>query len=213
MNYNKSLVVAVALLLSACQTIPGPVLNPESGWRRDEAYFDATKLKLEALKQWRYTAKIGITTPVVREVANMVWEFSDQSNDIRLFGPLGIGAVNLQFDQYGVMLSDNSGAQHRGHSAQDLLTDIVGWPIPIDALSSWLHVLPDSTAVYRYKLNQAATELTTLEQLGWQIKYSSYRLYGGGDSAVMRPRKITATKVLPDKSKLIVKLVSKSWAF
>ena len=211
MKIDRSLLLVAAMLLSACQTVPRSVPTEVSEWRRDAAYFDAATLELESFDSWRYTAKIGITTPTVREVANMVWEFSDQSNDIRLFGPLGIGAVNLQFDQFGVVLSDNSGVQHRGESAQGLLTQIVGWPIPIDALSSWLHALPDSEAIYRYKLNESGTEVVLLEQFGWQIKYSSYRLYGEGEMSALRPRKITATKTLPDKTKLVVKLVSKSW--
>lgn len=213
MTLSKGYLFLALLFLSACQTMPTsqPVADDVDLWRQDSVYFDATKARLDVLNKWRYAAKVGISSESVREVANLVWAFSDQANDIRLFGPLGLGAVNLQFDQYGVVLSDNSGVRHRGDSAQELLTDIVGWPIPIDALTHWLHVLPNPDSVYRYQLNETATEVTVLEQLGWQIEYSSYRLYGKEGSAVLLPRKIVATKALPNSSTLTIKLITKSW--
>ena len=201
--------------LSACQTwsVSKPPTEAAQVWRQDSAYFDSSRTRIESLQQWRYTAKVGITTPTVREVANIVWNIEGQANDVRLFGPLGIGAVSLKFDQYGAVLSDNAGVTHRGTSAQSLLTKVVGWPIPIDALNSWLHVLPKPGSVYRYQLNEAGTEVTQLDQLGWQIQYSSYRLYGQGEATALLPRKIVATKVLPNKDKMVVKLVTKSWVF
>ena len=53
---------------------------------------------------WRYSAKVGLTTPEVKEQANLIWEFRDQANNIRLFGPLGYGADKLQFDEYGCVV-------------------------------------------------------------------------------------------------------------
>jgi outer membrane lipoprotein LolB len=215
MKKLRVLTLLSLIFLSACQTWPSSksVVEADQYWHQDSVYFDSARARVEQLQQWRYTAKVGITTPTVREVANIVWSIEDQANDVRLFGPLGIGAVSLQFDQYGAALSDNGGLIHRGGSAQSLLTKIVGWPIPIDALSSWLHVLPKPGSVYRYRLNEIGTEVTQLDQLGWQIQYSSYRLYGEGDSAALLPRKIVATKVLPNQEKMVVKLVTKSWAF
>ena len=68
----------------------------------------------DSLPVWRYSAKVGISTPVAREQANLVWQFADQSNQVRLFGPLGVGAIKIEFDQYGVVLSDNRSVLHRG---------------------------------------------------------------------------------------------------
>lgn len=214
MTLLKISVFLSIILLSACQTLPKSKPLADSGqWLQDQAYFDAAEARVGALNQWRYSAKMGITTPTLSEVANIVWSFDDQANDVRLFGPLGIGAVTLQFDQYGVVLSDNSGVKHRGDSAQALLTKIVGWPIPIDALNRWLHVLPKPGSVYRYQLNESGSEVTTLEQLGWQIQYSSYRVYGEAGDAALLPRKIIASKELPDQTTLKVKLITKSWVF
>ena len=181
-------------------------------WLNDVAYFSERAEFASRHAAWRYSAKVGVSTPQAKEQANLVWEFRDQANDIRLFGPLGVGAIKLQFDDYGVALSDNKGLLHRGDNAEELLTRIVGWPIPIDALGSWIFVMPANDSVFRYQLDENQ-QLKLLEQQGWAIEYSAYKDYNGR----LMPRKIVATKLLANDSsdqidnKIVVKLITKSW--
>lgn len=216
------MVVVVACLAVGCQSVPQtPVSGP--AWLDKPGYFSERLQQAQQRTAWRYSAKVGLNTPQVKEQANLVWEFRDQANSIRLFGPLGMGAIKLQFDDHGVVLSDNKGLVHRGNSAEELLTRIVGWPIPVDALRSWMFVLPTKDAAYRYALDDDK-HVQYLEQLGWVIEYSSYKDYGGE----FMPRKIVATKILPNESanannstsknldssdgkKVVVKLITKSW--
>jgi len=164
------------------------------------------RLNQPLYRSWRYAAKVGVTTPALRQVANIVWDYSDQSNNIRLFGPLGVGLVKMQFDQYGVQLTDNRGRVHTGVSAEKLISDIAGWPIPIDALSQWLFVLPLDGAGYRYQLDGDGN-VALLEQLGWRIEYSDYQSYG----EKFLPRKIVANKPLNENGPVVVKLITKNW--
>jgi len=204
----------LAIFTTACQTLPEPrVVEPEIEWFDDEAYFVPRIDSTAQQTTWRYSAKVGISSPEVREQANLVWEYRDQANEVRLFGPLGVGAIKLQFDEYGVVLSDNKGLLHRGDSAEQLLTRIVGWPIPIDALSSWIFVMPATQSSFRYQLDDDQ-QIKRLEQLGWSIEYSAYKYYGDQ----LMPRKIVATKILPFDSddqadkQIVVKLITKSWS-
>ncbi len=206
-----------SLLVAACQSLPQPdVADHDSVWRNDLAHFSDGYRHIKSRQSWRYSAKVGLTTPDLREQANLVWENRDQNNTVRLFGPLGAGAVKLQFDNNGVVLSDNKGVLHRGNNAEQLLTRIVGWPIPIDALSFWMFAVPANGAAFRYTLdeNQRVSEL---EQLGWRISYSDYKEY---DDRIM-PRKIVASKQLSSEllngedntqnNKIVVKLITKNW--
>lgn len=211
--HRLCMVVIVSLLVAACQTLPQvPVSAPEQVWLDSPAYFSSRSEQRQQQSVWRYAAKVGLSTPQAKEQANLVWEFRDQANNIRLFGPLGVGAIKLQFDQYGVVLSDNKGVTHRGESAEELLTRIVGWPIPIDALSSWMFVLPAKDAAFRYQLDENR-QVKRLEQLGWLIEYSGYKDYDGR----LMPRKVIATKRLAQEGagdtddSVIVKLITKSW--
>lgn len=206
-NFVRSMLVIVVLsFLAACKTLTEKPSDDGAVWLNDANVFKQRQQQYAASNQWRYSAKVGLTAPQARESANLIWEYSDQANSIRLFGPLGMGSVRMQFDQYGVELLDNKGVVHRGDSAEQLLTNIVGWPIPIDALSRWLFVLPTENAVYRYQMD-VDKNVVLLEQLGWKIRYSSYKAYGER----FLPRKIVATKAISGGEPVVVKLITKAW--
>ena len=202
------LVTALAACASQPKIVPPTVELQTSEWRSDRQHFSKVTQALLETPFWRYTAKIGLRSNTIKESANLVWQMSDQSNSVRLFGPLGMGAVKLEFDQYGVQLSDNKGVVHQGENAQALLTDIIGWPLPIDALSRWLFLQPDLTQPFQYRLNDFG-ELDAIRQFGWQINYREYREYNGRQL----PRKLAAEKYF-DNTKLgavSVKLITKDW--
>ena len=202
--------IALTLTTSACQsTKVAPEKLPVAaqqwivGWQKPlvSASPDA--------EYWKYTAKIGIKTQALRESANVVWTYSDQSNSVQLFGPLGAGAIRLEFDQYGVQLSDSKGLMHSGDSAERLLTQLVGWPIPVDSLAYWIVAQADPQAAYRYILDEQG-RLSNLEQFGWKIMFSDYRTYGD----YVRPRRVSAIKKFADQRGLVsVKLIAKTWSY
>jgi len=206
----------IFLLISACQhkaVIESE--QPSQTWLNDTAYFDDRLIYIAKRDSWRYAAKVGVITPSQREQANLVWqrnsvESGERLNEVRLFGPLGVGAVRLNFDESGAVLNDQKGVEHYGQTAEQLLTRIVGWPIPIDALSSWLFALPYDSGPYRYQLDQGGN-LAVLEQFGWRIEYSTYRDYDGISIA----RKIVASRELlqsnsQELATVSVKLITKS---
>jgi outer membrane lipoprotein LolB len=197
--------------LTSCQTTMQPaVLSAEDTWQTGQSYFVQRGRDISQLQAWQYSAKIGLTTGQRSEQANLLWHYRDQSNEVNLYGPLGAGAVKLHFDQYGVELSDNKGSLHRGKSAEHLLSDIVGWPLPIEALSYWLFVMPAPDAAFQYNLDQQG-QVVSIRQFGWQIDFQDYRLYG----KQMLPRRLTATKqVGKNPGELVkVKLITKGWSW
>jgi len=190
-------------------------MTDAEGWLSDARYFEEQLARRGQAQNWRYAAKIGLTTPVLKEQANLVWQYDqaavgEHKNEVRLFGPLGVGAVRLQFDESGAVLFDQKGRAHYGDNAEQLLNRIVGWPIPVDALKAWLFLMPSDVAPFRYQLDQEM-HLATLEQLGWRIEYSAYRDFAGESM----PRKIVASRDLPkvdgqEAGAIIVKLITKS---
>ena len=214
---QRSLIAFLAICyLCACQTLPedskpqqsASSVSSEGKWLRDSEYFEVSLNKYRLSNTWKLTGKVGVKTSDLNESANIVWKFSDQSNQLRMFGPMGAGAIKLDFDRYGVQLSDNQGVLHRGNSAEELLTKIVGWPIPIDALAYWLFALPNPGHVFEYQLNPQG-QLSSLQQLGWQIDYSGYKSSGASQTDL--PGKLTAVKRLSNGQAITVKLVAKAW--
>ena len=130
LNMLKLLNVLILVAsLAACASQPKIISSsqelPISEWRSDRQYFAKVGKNLVDMPFWRYSGKIGLRSNSIKESANVVWQMSEQSNDVRLFGPLGMGSVKLEFDQYGVQLSDNEG--EITNKSQWLLI-IVGFP-------------------------------------------------------------------------------------
>ena len=207
-------VIFLVAVLTACATPRPPSSPQESPWRTSANFFAQQEADYQDLDSWRYMAKVGVTTAEGRDQASMDWSFVDQANSIRLYGPLGLGAVRIEFDDNGVVLADNKGVRHRGDNVQELLYQITGWPIPVDALTQWLFLLPNKDTTFRYRLNDQG-QLQTLEQMGWSIDYADYKDYSGK----LMPRKITATYIGSssvngsgaDESQVKVRLISKRW--
>ena len=202
------LIASLLILLTACQHIEPQ--QQEGEWLSDETYFVQRQTDFESQASWQYSAKVGVVTDQSQDQVNLVWDYSDEANRVRMFGPLGVGQVKLEFDQYGVQLSDSKGVLRRGlasqgMNAETLLTEITNLPIPIDALSYWLFVLPNPDHVFSYQLDEQGAVIG-LKQLGWQLSFSDYREYAGN----ILPRKLTAVR--DDQSQPVtVKLVTKAW--
>jgi outer membrane lipoprotein LolB len=214
--YKLFILVLMGVLLSACVhsnkiEIPsekGVLTDPAADWASDAAYFTDSASTFADTHFWRFDAKIGLRSNSISEQANVVWQASDRNNSVRIFGPLGVGTTRLEFNADGVSLRDKNGVVHKGRDAQTLLTRIIGWPLPIDALSNWLFLHPDLSKPFQYLVNEEG-QLVTLRQFGWQIEYSDYRDYQGRSL----PRKLFAIKEFQNSALglVSVKLVTKSW--
>jgi len=202
--------ILLVVMLSACQT-PPKLKSTESdqAWETSASIFKQAYLEHAALSQWRYSAKVGVITSEGAEQANMIWTYDAQDNNVvRLFGPLGIGAIKIEFDDQSVILSDRKGVLHQGNNAQQLLEEIIGLSIPVDALHYWLFSLPLPQQKYDYLLDEQK-QLGVLRQLGWVIKYSNYRDYSQINKHLAR--KIIATKQVTPEQTVSVTLIAKTW--
>ena len=200
------------VLLTACESIPKNKGQAETDvWLTNPEVFNQAYQNHSKRSQWRYSSKVGVVTPQESNQANMVWLFDNNvvsTNNVRLFGPLGIGAIRIEFDDQRVQLSDKNGVLHQGNSAQELLHRIVGWPIPVDALQYWLFSLPQPNQEYRYQLNEDQ-QLAVLKQFGWEVYYSGYREYYKGEGVLAR--KIVAKKQVTPEQDVKVTLITKTW--
>jgi len=216
-------ILILSLLLSACISAPKPV-PLKQGWRNDASEFIERQAWHSQQSSWKLSAKVGIKTPSLRESANLVWQVDGEQNTMRLFGPLGVGSIRVEFNQQQVLLTDSKGKAYRGQSAQQLLSDVTGWPIPIDALRYWLFALPAPDAAYQYQYEKGSApiegqleplkqNLGAIEQLGWSINYDRFAALSNDSPAL--PRKIIATRTeeyAGEQQTATVRLIIKSWS-
>lgn len=141
------------MLLAGCQSVPKPSIESSDEWVQADGRF-ATRTKVsESLIHWRYSAKASIKSQGKTDQFNLDWRFAEGAHSIRIFGPLGVGAVRLDYDGGEARLSDNDGVKYTGPDAASLLREITGLNLPINALQYWLFAVPAPDALAHYQLN------------------------------------------------------------
>ena len=199
-------IFAVILFLSACQTNKKLTEPPAQNWSSDVELFDDKRVLFDGFSNWKLNAKVGLKVEGKNESASMVWLKSGTQDSVRLFGPLGAKAVKLELSEKGALLTDDKGIEYRGLTANSLLEDVTGWPIPVDYMQSWILGLPDLDAPASFTLNE--TRLHELHQGGWYVVYS-YR--PNEKSAEFElPRRLVAQSKLMGRD-VELKIIVKSW--
>lgn len=125
-------------------------------------------------QNWVLQGKIGVKTPEQTGSASLYWRQQGDVYHIRLFGPLGIGAVELNGNPNLVTYTDNHRKIYQSHSAELLLKQNADWQIPINNLKYWVCALPVSDIPSQKSYN-TQHQLISLQQQGWKIDYSSYQ--------------------------------------
>jgi len=110
----------------------------------------------KASEHWRLEGKIAMQNDGKMETASLDWQQNYQQYQIRIFGPLGLGAVELDGNPQGVTLTDNNGKIYQAASAEMLSQQILGYPLPIEDLVYWLK------------------GVKTKHYHGWSVHYLSY---------------------------------------
>ena len=162
--------IAPALLaLAGCSTLPkAPVTStatPQS-LVRTQTLGKADRFSLEAKLAVQYAGK-GYT-------ARLLWRHQADSDDLRIFSPLGQQVAWIQRSASGVTLTDQQGKQHQAADVASLTERLLGWRLPLSGLSQWVLGLPHTGSPYQasYLANGAPQ---TLQQEGWQIEYDEYQ--------------------------------------
>lgn len=235
-QFRRAGYLLLALFLSGCQSVPKQADVASHPWLLAGDEFAGRALTIAALEQWHYSAKALIKSANGSDQFNLDWRYANGQHSIHLFGPLGAGAVRLDYSANEARLSDNKGELYVGPDAATLLTEITGLTLPIYALEFWLFAIPSPNAVARYQLGSASKqEVFRIRQLGWETTFSDYQAWGtetelapinhpqqvaptaaaeqSTTELVRLPRRITATGRGPDGSAVEVRIVSKLWQF
>ncbi len=164
---RRLLGLGLATLLVACASAPPRVADPEAAWqeRRD---------KLSALTAWTATGRIAIRTEEDAWHATLRWVQDNGRYRIRLIGPLGQGTVQIAGDDSRVVLRTSANDVYRAVDPETLLTDRLGWSVPVKGMRYWLTGLDDPYGPPPEHRLDVAGRLEHLSQSGWAIDYERY---------------------------------------
>ena len=208
MTVNYWLALGLACSLSACTTLPVPTpAEPATA----EALWQQRQPPLTAVQHWTVSGPLAILTPQTGWHVRIRWQQQGDAYLIQLDAPLGQGAAELRGDTTGVVLRTAGGEFHAA-SAEDLLTQRLGWRLPAGGLHYWVRGLPDAGAAVDGLTLDAAGRLTHLQQSGWNIEFRHYSAVPTSTSPLALPDKIFLThNSTPASAALDLRLVIEQW--
>ena len=191
------IVLATLLLVSGCATtrIGVPLPNLDS-WESRAAV-------LGRQSHWEFNGRIAVKAGDEGFNGKISWSQQASAFSTTVAGPLGIGAVRIEGDERGIVLTDKDGLQTVMDDAQSELMWRYGWSIPVTSLRYWALGIPDPARPAITEID-AEGRLRTLEQGNWRVDISRYREAAGQSM----PRILTATN--PETR---VRMVFDSWLF
>jgi outer membrane lipoprotein LolB len=165
------LILLCSTVLTACVTTrraPAPAAAA-AGWEQRVAV-------LQKLGSWQLDGRAAVAVGTQGWQASLNWRQRQNSAEVHLSGPLGIGAMVLRRTPDGISL--NGAPPSDAVLAQ--LQERLGFDLPLDRLRFWLLGVPDPSAAFLLTRNDQDRALQ-LTQADWTIDYDRY-MPAGGDS-------------------------------
>ncbi len=122
--------------------------------------------------------KIGFSDGHTGGNASLYWEQADDNYQIRLLGPIGMGAVHIQGDPRIIHLKDPKGRILTAKKPEELLQTTLGFAIPLSGLRYWLQGNIAPGPVPKIIKVDTKGRIRQIEQQGWTIFYENYQQTG-----------------------------------
>lgn len=183
-EHRRAALAAFALLaLSGCALRPVaelPLLLP-SDWaaRRDI---------LQQRPDFALRGRVAVAAGEQGFSASLRWIQHGERAQIRLDGPLGLGALEIENSAGALIVTTGRGDRLDGEAARLELERQLGVALPLDSLRYWVQGLPSPSSPATESLEADRPRLVRLEQQGWTVDYTEYQ----PAPSEHRPRRLVA---------------------
>ena len=141
--------------------------------RTSEQRWEARSAELQHVDRFLMQARgsYGRLMPVK---ADLRWQQNaDNSFELRVSGPFGIGAATIAGTENNVTVRTRSGT-YQSDDPQGWIENKMGWTLPLAGLRYWVLGLPSPYSEADIELNPQG-QIVTLQQDGWHLAYSEYQ--------------------------------------
>ena len=195
---TKLLVLTLVItVLSSCATVTSRDISANTR-------FDTKSLtpRLANLTKWEAKGVIGIIHDNNADSASYVYIQKGNTFSIKLYGPLGVGSVEIFGNDDKVTLKTSDGQSTQSSDIRSLMMQQLGWYVPIDGLKYWIKstAVPDEKFKTEKNINNLPTEIL---QDGWTITYKKYKLVKN-----IYP---LATNIKMTRKNMSIKILVKEW--
>ena len=169
------------LLLSACARAPLPSAGGQP-WQAP------------AWQDWRLEGRIGVRAEGEGWHGRFRWIQGSAGFDLRLWGPLGQGAMHLQGWPGGSSLTLADGRRWQGRAVARRLRARLGVVLPLRELGDWVRGRPAPGEPARVE-RAADGRPRRLVQAGWTVDYAAYQRFSGVERLLPRRLLLSAGRV------------------
>jgi len=161
----------------------------------------AREAMLTPLVHWTLTAHIGVSNARDGGSGDLTWEQNGDAFRFTVRAPVTGKTWTLSGDAGQAVLEGVDPQPDTGSDAQHLLSDRLGWDVPLHDLGSWIRGMraPGSTATVQYDEHDLPA---VIEQDGWRVEYRDWF----ADRNPPLPRKVFASR-----ADARVRMVIESW--
>ncbi len=165
-------VAGLALLTAACASLPVTPEQPaEQSWLERQA-------AMACIDEWQFRGRMALAAEGEGWNASIDWRQRGEQYRMHLSGPFGSGGMRLVGDPHNFRLEQGGESYTHFGPPEELIEAEIGVAIPVSGLRHWVLGMPQPEQPSEYTLN-AAGQLNTLQQAGWDIRYDTYRDYDG----------------------------------
>lgn len=122
---------------------------------------------------WVMEGRLALRVEAEGWHANIHWEQQPGEYHIRLYGPLGQGALELTGTPAGVFLQRADGQVSQARDPDILLYQETGWQLPVSGLRYWVRGRVQPRLEYTLRRDEQG-RLVELQQAGWDIRYTDF---------------------------------------
>ncbi len=192
MRWHHQLLIPLLVIIAGCASQPGPTPDPD--WSRHS-------VELRQLENWELSGKLALRTSEGAESANLTWQQQQRRSMLKLSGPLGSQATNIDSD--GETVEIRRGDQRETWDLSQPVSGPMGLDLPLRALPYWIKGIPaPGLPVDSMKVALEREVLEHLSQEGWNIRYEEYDLFQG----LMLP-----TRLQLEREDTRVRLIVREW--
>jgi outer membrane lipoprotein LolB len=152
--------------LAACATTR-PVAPPSLAWNQRVS-------TLQNAAAWQLDGRAAVAVGSQGWQATLTWRQADNTAELHLAGPFGIGAVVLKQTPAG--LSYNGAPPSDAVLAQ--VQEKLGFDLPIEDLHYWLLGVPNPGSAFDLQRNEQ-DRAKSLSQSGWSVDFDRYVAVAG----------------------------------
>ena len=190
------LISALLIFLSACSNLSSPNTSQSVALRHYHQQIDLSGRLSAQYEQNNKPQAIHI---------NFTWSQTPQQTLITLVSPTGQTLVTVLVNAQGAQLSQADKLPQFAKDVNQLMSDALGWPLPVAGLRDWLQGF--ITASHEVAITPAHSDDSYFLVDGWNLRYAAW----ASENNIERPKRLDLTRQTELAGLVSLRIVIDEW--